>query len=260
MAGMKKAGSKKGYRRRPALKRRPRRSVPVAPRDQASLTIVQNSFPMAANTMYTLRNFSLTNNIRATTVAQAYQFYRIKKVKLTWIPYFDTFQPGTSSGYGVPQLYYMIDKSGVIPPSADLNALKKMGAKPHRLDDKNVSCSFAPAVSTGSSDFGSSGPLLGADAGGIRVSPWLPTSMNAGATQDPYKPNSVDHRGINFFVQAQAFNTNQCGELEITIHYEFKKPLWTNAVGVPPTIVDVDTLGEDVPPPVLEVTEVSQVV
>lgn len=261
MAGMKKSGAKKGYRRRAAPRRQYRRRRPaVARRDQAALTVVQNSFPMAANTMYTLRNFSLTNNIRATTVAQAYQFYRIKSVKLTWIPYFDTFQPGTSSGLGVPQLYYMIDKSGVIPPSADLNALKKMGAKPHRLDDKNISVSFAPAVSTSASDFGSTGPLLDSLAGGIRVSPWLPTSMNAADTNQPYKPNSVDHRGINFFVQAQSFNTNQCGELEITISYEFKKPLWTNAVGEAPTVIDVDTLGEDVLPPVLEVAEVSQVV
>lgn len=224
--------------------RRPQRAR-LDVKDQAGLTCTQNSYPIGANTMYTLRNFSLSNNVRATTVAQAYQFYRIKDVILKWIPYFDTFQPGTSAGYGVPQLYYMIDKAGSIPSNADLNTLKKMGAKPIRFDDKNVTRAFKPAIILDSSDLGSGTAPVTAYSGMPKVSPWLPTNGNASAVA-PFSINSVDHRGVSFFIQAQAFNTNQVGELEITINYEFKKPLWVSPSSVGEvTVIDVDVLGKD---------------
>lgn len=229
---------------------RARRTLDV--RDRAGVTVTQNSFPVQANTMYTLRNFSLSNNVRSATVAQGYQYYRIKDVILKWIPYFDTFQPGTSAGYGVPQLYYMIDKAGSIPSNADLNTLKKMGAKPVRFDDKNITRAFKPAIMLDSSDNGTGPAPAVAYAGMPKVSPWLPTNANAGS-QAVFAINSVDHRGLSFFVQAQAFNTAVIGELEITINYEFKKPLWVSPSSVEEAVViDLDTLGKDPAPPVQE--------
>lgn len=246
--GQKGLKGKKRAVRRPRRARIPRRSLDV--KDVAGCTITQNSFPVAANTMYTLRNFSLSNNVRAGTIAQGYQYYRIKSVILRFIPYFDTFQPGTSQGYGVPQLYYMIDKAGAIPSNADLNTLKKMGAKPHRFDDKNVRVTFSPAVLLDSNDNGTGPAPVTVTAGMPKTSPWLPTSQNAGALA-PFVINSVDHRGLTFYVQAQNFNLNQCGELEITINYEFKKPLWVSPSSAEEwTVIDVDGLGKDPAPPV----------
>lgn len=245
-----KTGKKQYRKRRQYKKRVVRRRLDV--RDVAGVTATQNSYPVGANTMYTLRNFALSNNVRAATVSQGYQYYRIKSVTLKWIPYFDTFQPGTSAGYGVPQLYYMIDKAGSIPSNADLNTLKKMGAKPIRFDDKNVTRSFKPAIMLDSSDNGTGPAPAVAYAGMPKTSPWLPTNANAG-NQTTFAVNSVDHRGVSFFIQAQSFNTNQIGELEITINYQFKKPLWVAPTSTEEgVVIDVDALGKDPAPPVQE--------
>lgn len=241
---------KKQYRKRRQYKKRVVRRRRLDVRDVAGVTVTQNSFGISANTMYTLRNFSLSNNVRASTVSQGYQFYRIKSVSIKWIPYFDTFQPGTSAGYGVPQLYYMVDKAGLIPSNADLNTLKKMGAKPIRFDDKNITRSFKPAILIDSNDNGTGPAPVIAYSGALKVSPWLPTNANAG-NQVPFAVNSVDHRGMSFYVQAQAFNLAQVGEIEITINYEFKKPLWVSPSSVEEaTVIDLDTLGKDPEPPV----------
>lgn len=241
---------KKSATRRPRKdmrRRAPRRRLDV--RDQAGVTVTQNTFAVNANTMYTLRNFSLSNNVRASTVAQGYHYYRIKNVILKWIPYFDTFAAGTSAGLGVPQLYYMIDKTGSIPNNADLNTLKKMGAKAHRFDDRNVTTSFKPAVLLDSNDNAAGPAPITVAAGVAKTSPWLPTNMNAGALA-PFVINSVDHRGITFYIQAQNFNANQCGALEITINYEYKKPLWVSpSTAGEVVVIDADELGKDSPPP-----------
>lgn len=239
--------------RRPRRKmaRRPRRKMDT--KDTASLQVTQKTFPIGANTMYALRNFSLSNNVRASTVSQGYQFYRIRNVSVRFIPYFDTFQPGTSSNYGVPQLYYMIDKTGSIPSNADLNTLKFMGCKPHRFDEKNLVATWKPAVVNVASDNGSGPTPNLAYAGSYRVSPWLPTNANATNSAAAFVVNSVDHRGLTFFIQAQNFNANQVGEIEVSITYDFKKPLWVSpSASGEITSIDVDELGQDPKPPVTE--------
>jgi len=244
---------KKSAPRRPRrLRLNRRRLVPKGrSADIATVTVTQKTFPLNANQMYAMRNFALSNNVRAGTVSQGYQFYRIRNVVCRFIPYYDTFQPGTSAGLGVPQLYYMIDKSGAIPANADLNTLKFMGCKPHRFDDKNVLVAWKPAVLLTSTDNGTGTAPNLATAGAYRTSPWLPTNANAANITPgvPFVVNSVDHRGLTFFVQAQNYNQNQCGEVEITITYDFKKPLWVSpGTAGEATTIDIDELGKDVIP------------
>lgn len=243
--GGKRGGVKGRWAKRPAPRKRGGDT-----KDFASLQVTQKTFPVGANTMYALRNFSLSNNVRAGSVAQGYQFYRIRNVTCKFIPYFDTFPGGTSINLGVPQLYYMIDKTGSIPPNSDLNTLKFMGAKPHRFDDKNISCTWKPAVVNLASDNGSGTTPNVSYAGSYRVSPWLPTNANATNSSANFVINSVDHRGLTFFIQAQNWNNNQVGEMEVTITYDFKKPLWISpSTAGEVTLIDVDELGKDTPPP-----------
>lgn len=220
-------------------------------RDAAKVKVVQNSYPIAANTMYSIENIALTNSTRASTVAQGYQFYRIRNVKVIFTAYADTFPANTSGQVGVPQLYCMIDKAGAIAPNAGLNDLKKMGAKPRRFDDKNIIYQWAPAILLNSNEI-ANGAVTNVFAGSYKVSPWLPTNQNSGSQTNNFQINSVDHRGLRFFVQAQNYNAT-CGELAIEIDFEFKKPFWPSPTSVTElTVIDVDALGTDPEPPVQE--------
>lgn len=230
-----------------AGKRRQQRRRGRSLSDIARVKVLQNSYPIAANTMYSLENFALTNSTRASTVAQGYQFYRIKMVKVIFTAYADTFPANTSGQVGVPQLFAMIDKAGAISPTASLNDLKKMGAKPRRFDDKNIVYQFAPAILLNSNEI-SGGAVTNVFAGAYKVSPWLPTNQNSGSQTNAFAVNSVDHRGLRFFIQAQNYNAT-CGELSIEIEYEFKKPYWPSITSTTElTVIDVDSLGTDPEP------------
>lgn len=218
--------------------------------DIARVKVVQNSYPITANQMYSLENFSLTNSTRASTVAQGYQYYRIRQVKVIFTAYFDTYLSGTSAGLGVPQLFAMIDKTGTIAPNASLNDLKKMGAKPRRFDDKNIVYQFAPAVLLNSNEV-DNGAVTNVFAGAYKVSPWLPTNQNAGSLTNNFVINSVDHRGLRFYIQGANLAQNNIGELSLEIEYEFKKPFWPSPTSTEQlTVIDVDALGKDPAPPV----------
>lgn len=80
----------------------------------------------ACNQMYNLRGvLKLTGFTRAEEIAKAYQFYRIKHVKVTYKFPFDTFLPANVAR---PNFYSMIDKAEAIPNLATLETLKNMGA------------------------------------------------------------------------------------------------------------------------------------
>lgn len=212
--------SKKGYGRKKAGKRRaPRRRVPIARRsnvpDQASLSVKTQIQPAggnnyAGNVMYNNINITLAQFARAVQVAGAYQFYRISKVKLTYLFPYDTFAAvaGNSSR---PNFYYMLDKSGSFPIATTLDMLKQMGARPRRCDEKPISVQWKPAVLTEEETLG------GAVAAQYKLSPWL--SVNA--------PN-IQHRGIYWFLE-QLFAGGTQYEVEMEVQFEFKKPLWTRS-------------------------------
>lgn len=185
--------------------------------------------------------------MRAKTIAQGYQFYRIAKVEVKWKPLCDTFTNaqavGPTTGLSVPQLYYMVDKANTFPTNSTLETLRQAGAKPVRLDDKNITRSFAPAVHLASDDGGSGPASVVETAGMMKVSPWITTNANAGGITQTWTPNSVDHRGLLFYIEQFAANNDAfVATAEVVVHYQFKKPLWTvGAEG--PTVhrIDLDT-------------------
>lgn len=189
------------------------------------------------NTMYNLMNVALIDYHRASLVAQAYQFYKIKNVKVTWKPLFDSYVAqsvvtgGTASGIGKPNLYYMLDKSGSVQTGITLEGLKAMGARPRQLDEKNLSVSWAPSVLENVLTQSSTVTSLPSK---YKISPWLNTNQNV-VSPGIFQPSDVDHLGIYWYID-QFANVPQGGAvppytIEIEVQFVFKKPLSLNSTG-----------------------------
>lgn len=207
--GKKRLYKRKGYRK---------------PKGVADIAGVSETFERTGlNTglMYEKRDFTLSGSPRATAVATAYQHYKIKKITITFKPQIDTFAGG--GAFTVPNLFFMIDKSGSIPTNATIAGLKSMGAKPQRFDDKNISISWRPSVLTSTATSpGANGQTQ------YKVSPWLSTNNNA-LQPGIFVPSSVDHLGMFWYVETAGAAMSYT--VEYTIHYVFKKPLNTTIVG-----------------------------
>lgn len=220
--------------------------------EYASCVDTVGEITLLPNTPYILQNMSLTNSARATSIGQSYQFYRISKVEVKWKAMFDTF--ATTGNSSVPNLYYMIDKANTFSGTSTLDTLKQAGAKPVRLDDKTITRSFKPAVHLGSDD-SAGGPAPVSELQAVlKVSPWITTNANAGEPAAAWAPNSVDHRGLIFFIeQLVAVPNFTLATVEIVLHFEFKKPLWVPAAGQTQTAYTIDLDKKTaIPPPVVE--------
>lgn len=168
--------------------------------------------------VYRIRDITLDQFDAAVSIAKAYQFYRIKHVTLKFMPLFDTFTAGGPST--IPRLYYMIDKSGSIPTNVTIPALKKMGAKPIRFDERQITRGWSPSVLT--ADTAAPGVLQSSQ---YKVSPWLSTNANV-LNPGAWVPSSIDHLGCFFVVEQEAGATANY-RVELTVEFQFKKPLWT---------------------------------
>jgi len=176
------------------------------------------------NQMYDMRETSLNTFVRASNVAKAYQHYRIKKITLTLKPTYDTYQinPGVASS-SRPNLYFMIDKSGSIPVNPTLEQLKRMGAKPHRFDEKPFSISWRPSVLNAAQD-----NALVPESSQYRISPWLSTSTNP--INGPWVASDINHLGIFWYVE-QLFVGGLQYNIDIEVQFQFKKPLYSIGAG-----------------------------
>lgn len=214
-----------------------------------------NDLAMATGQTYGLYNFALTNSNRAVAVAAAYQYYRIVSVHIKVKPNADTFDsyqistlPNPPGAYGMPYLYYMIDKTGSLDNAGtSLASLKAAGAKGIVLNEKEININFKPAVQIGSSDNPGPGPAQVLElAAAFKTSPWLTTNANSAEPGANWAANSVDHMGISLGVESQRQTGSwPAGSATITIVYEFKKPLWTIPPSGETTYIkaDADALG-----------------
>lgn len=218
--------AKKSNRPRRARKGRARRARPRAnPRnvsEWASLsckqTIIAPGADFACNQMYNLRGvLRLTGFTRAQEVAKAYQFYRIKSVKITYKFPFDTFLPANVAR---PNFYYMIDKAQAISTLSTLESLKNMGARPRQCDEKPITVTWAPSV------LNEVDALGGAQPAQYHISPWLSTAHP-----------DVNHEGLFWYAEQVLFGGQaQIYHAELELQFEFKKPLLypTSVEGQPP--------------------------
>lgn len=247
--------SKKGVKGKSKGKKRAARRAPRRRMNEVAQASFQTlSIGLLPNQAYAARNFSLSNSTRAVQVAQAYQFYRIRKVTAYIRPFYDTYSPGTGTNATVPHLYMVIDKDGSFPANTTLQTLKAAGARPIRLDDRIIKRSFVPRTleATVVSPTTSAGPTqYGLGVG--KSSPWLPTNKNA-YDEDPasvWAANSVDHLGVLFAVDCDQITTpiaSPICNVSFEIEYEFKKALWTSAQGdTAMSHIDLDTMTVVVP-------------
>lgn len=182
------------------------------------------------NTTYRLYDTAIDQFPRAGIIAAAYQQYRIKRVTLTIRPLVDTFAAGAAQS--VPQLYHMIDKIRALSALVGLPSMKNMGAVPRRLDDKNLTISWAPAVLDAATDNGA-GAITMAKA---NVSPWLNTTDNPFAV--PVVVSSVDHLGVIWQVEQLVGNSGNF-TVDCTIDVQFRKPAFEPHGGGQGLAVDV---------------------
>jgi len=173
------------------------------------------------NTMYQKRDFTIAANPRAAGLAASFQHYRIKKVTFIFRPQVDTFVGGgVLGGYTAPHLYYMIDKSGSIPTNVSIAGLKSMGAKPIRLDEKEIKITWRPSVLMNTVDAGTPGVFSS-----YKVSPWLSTNQNA-LNPGVFNVSSVDHLGIFWYAETTGASTLNY-TVEAVLDIQYKKPLNT---------------------------------
>jgi len=183
---------------------------------------------ISGNVLNFYNSFALADAMydRAQTVAQAYQEYRMKYIKLTFRPSADTFPAVV--GNAIPQLYFMLDKANSIPVTANLQTFLDMGCRPIRFDEKNIIKAWKPTVLT--ADKISAGVL---NASQIRVTPWLSTNANSGGNPAGWAPSTVDHLGCVFYVTK--INTPDPllpYKVDVEVVFEFRKPLWRAGTGL----------------------------
>lgn len=172
-----------------------------------------------SNVLYNLMNTQLIDYERASAVGSQYQFYRMKKIAVTFKPTFDTYL-GAAGAVSKPNLYYMIDKGGVISTNVTLEGLKAMGARPKQLDEKNLTISWAPSVLE--SVMYTAG-LNNATPSKYQISPWLSTTA-VPIQPGIYQASGIDHLGLYWYLDQLSNSIGAQYTIEVEVQFEFKKP------------------------------------
>lgn len=232
---------KRFHRRgRKAVVRRRKNNMDV--REYASLTErVTQTDPgggaLQLNKLYSKLNYQLNDYVRASTVARAYQYYRITGITLTFKPNLDTFAIG--SGQTKPYLYYLIDKTGSVPSNISLEGMKKMGAKPIVFDEKTITIKWRPSVLGSTQD-----NTLSSTPAKPMISPWLSTVKSPGTPGPVTVFSDVDHLGIYFYVWCAGSGGSDF-YVDATLNFEFKKPVWALDTSATPAATIVNAKIDD---------------
>lgn len=176
---------------------------------------------------------SLDQFPRAVAIAEQYQHYRIRNIKLRIKSPYDTYinmGPTGTGAYQKPYLYYMIDKSGTLSTSVTLENLKGMGARPRAMDEKSITVSWAPSVLTTTAT--SLAPTVQLP-NQYKISPWLSTTDDVQSAT--FVPSSVSHLGIYWGAFAALAGTEDpiTYDVEVEVQFQFKKPNVTVLPGAP---------------------------
>lgn len=183
------------------------------------------------NTPYRFEVGGITGD-RALAHAEQYGLYRIAKIVFKHKPIYDTYIPSQATGTpsanyitGVPSLYWKMNRYADSPAAWSLADIQSLGAKPHRLDDKQYTLTYKPNILLANESAGSV-------SGTVKMTPWLNTddAPDTGA----FAPSTTQHEGHFLWIDAPTVNTTSdpvvCS-LDVTIYYEFKTPRteWTPA-------------------------------
>lgn len=187
------------------------------------------------NTAYQDTQVSLARYLRATSIARGYQQFRITKVEYQFKPLTDTYASDNPSlGAGIPYLFAVVDKTGQFSAYQNVQQLREAGAKPRRFDDKTLRVTYKPAVLDYVYDKNNASNSWAKPV----TSPWLSTNKNNDGSTAIWNPSSIDHLGIAWYVDG-GLTTISSYKLEVTAHFEFRKPLWlvdSSVAAAPPAI------------------------
>jgi len=185
----------------------------------ASLTETNDFGSLVVGTTYNINDVQLAQFARARQVAQAYQFFRIKKITFKVQPLLDTF--ASTGNTQVPYLLWVINRAGYAYPGLADEWFYDNGAKPIRFDDKTVTIRYAPSVIMDATEAGA--PGVGNQANLSRSSPWLNTNTNAYVAA--WAPSQVSHTGHVLKVTSPGSAVPMSYRMTMTAEFEFKKPL-----------------------------------
>lgn len=177
---------------------------------------------------------------RPQALAPNFALYRIAKVVMRFKPNFDTYvsNPAFVGGAGpvtVPTLYWKMNRFADQPAAFTGDDLKRLGAKPIRFDDKQITVSYKPNILLSRSTNPNNPAVGGSDSGQVKMTPWLNTDSSPMTAQ--YALSTTEHWG-HFFIVECSVNGNGAtpvGTYDVTVYYEFKNPRveWTQSESVP---------------------------
>lgn len=199
--------------------------------DRASLSETININSDTVGTVYNNSDIQLAMFDRATTVAQGYQYFRIKKLTYKYTPLLDTF--ASTGNTQVPYLYWVINKSGSRYPGINQPWFLANGAKLIRFDDKTITVKYAPAALLDVTEANT--PAATQQPNFAKVSPWLNTTKDAYIVSG-WAPSQVSHTGHYLLIDSLGSAVPITFETSLTAEFEFKKPnaIPTSTGGAPP--------------------------
>lgn len=198
-----------------------------------------SSLAVTAGIVYDVNNINITQFPACTALAKYYQYYRITSIRWRLKPNYDTFvAPAAGGNPQLPYLYFLFDKAGSLGNMA-ANQFEECGAIPQRVDDKMLVRTWRPSVITSTS---------ATTTTQFKTSPWLPTYQTDGQT-----PNVINHLGAVFYVSKMNNQDGQSYDVDLTVTFQFRKPLVIAAnppqqtISLMSTIKDVTAQAEDQP-------------
>jgi len=173
------------------------------------------------NTPYLFVKTGITG-ARAPAIAKEFGLYRIAKITFTHRPLWDTYNsslPGVgNSPNSLPTLYWKMCRYGDAPPAFNGDYMRALGAKPFRLDDKQVTVAYKPNILYTQEN------AAGQTASSIKITPWLSTDDTP---QDAvFTLSTAEHYGHTLFIEGGGAGSanGTVANLDIQIVYEFKNP------------------------------------
>lgn len=214
---MKRSYRKRRSNKRRSVRRRATRRTGVP--EWASMTETTDIGSLVVGTTYNINDTQLAQFARAVQVAQAYQFFRIKKLTFKVQPLLDTF--ASTGNTQVPYLLWSINKAGYAYPGLADEWFYDNGSKPIRFDDKTITIAYAPACILDAAEAAT--PGVGNQANMSKTSPWLNTNTNAFVAN--WAPSQVSHTGHVMKVTSPGSAGAMNYRMTMTAEFQFKKPL-----------------------------------
>lgn len=176
---------------------------------------------MNLNTPYLITKAGITGT-RASAIAKEFGLYRIASIRFTHRPLFDTYSSslvGTgNSPNSVPTLYWKMNRYGDNPAAFTGDYMRSLGARPYRLDDKQVTFAYKPNTLMGQAN------VAAPTTASIKITPWLSTDYTP--FDNNFTLSTAEHFGHALFIEGGGAGTAQGAvcTMDVQIVYEFKNP------------------------------------